>query len=215
MHNASIEPPDHLQSTATLVQNEPTFVPRSNLANETTMAESYEAALRFKAIESFNAGEYDQAIRHFDELVELSHHPWDHGWRGETLYLLGRYGEACDSYELVLRLKPGDRSAMYHLAHLKASCENPALRDGKTAVDLATRVCEISDWKNWIDVSVLAAAYAEIEDWEQAERVASMALELAPDEEKGRRKHRLDQYRQHRPFRSSPEINRSLIIRKQ
>jgi tetratricopeptide (TPR) repeat protein len=180
---------------------------------ELTMAESYEDAVRYKAVESFKAGEFDKAIEHFDELVELSQHPWDHLWRGKTLYLLGRYADACNSYELVLQLIPGDCSAMYHLAHIKASCENPALRDGKSAVDLATRVCEVSEWKNWVDVTVLAAAYAETANWEQAERYASIALELAPDDEKDRRKQRLDQYRRHQPFRSSPEINHSLLVR--
>jgi hypothetical protein len=61
---------------------------------------------------------------------------------------------------------------------------------------------------------VLAAAYAEIGDWVQADHFARMALSVAPEAEKPRRQDRLDQYRQRRPFRSSPESDRLLLVRR-
>jgi Flp pilus assembly protein TadD len=176
------------------------------------MADSYEDSLRYKAVEAFKAGEYKNAILMFDELVELSIHPWDQLWRAKTLYLLGQYAAACNSYEQVLRMVPAEPSAMYHLAHIKATCEDPAFRNGKEAVDLATRVCELSQWKSWLDLSVLAAAYAEVGDWEHAEQFAIAAVDLAPNGEKARRQERVNQYRQHLPFHSSPESNRSLLV---
>jgi tetratricopeptide (TPR) repeat protein len=179
------------------------------------MAESYADALRYKAAAAFKASEYDQAIEMFDELVGITDNPLDQLWRGQALQLAGRYAEACEIYELVLRDNPSDLFALHHLAHIKASCENQSLRDGKLAVNLATHLCKLSDWQEWSDVSVLAAAHAEVGDWKQAELFANMALELAPENEKERRHRTLDQYRERRPFRSSPEMNQSLLVRRE
>jgi tetratricopeptide (TPR) repeat protein len=176
------------------------------------MSETYEDALRYKAVEAFKAGDYESGLESFDELVELSKHPWDQLWRGKTLHLLGRYAAACESYERVLQLVPAEPSAMYHLAHIKATCEDPAFRDGEEAVALATRVCEISNWRNWLDISVLAAAYAEVGDWERAEQFAVVALELSPEDTKTARLERVNQYRRRIQYRSSPDINRSLMF---
>lgn len=174
--------------------------------------DSYEGALRYQAISAFCAHKFADALEKFDELISLSHEPADESWRGVTLYALGRYAEACAYYESMLEREPTNARVLNYLAHIKCTCELDELRDGPRAVELATRLCEISEWKLWSHVSVLAGAYAEVGDWEQAERFASLTLQIAPSEEKDRRRNRLEQYREHRPFRCSPEQIVSLLI---
>lgn len=174
--------------------------------------DSYEGALRFQAISAFCAQKFEDALEHFDELIRLSHTPQDESWRGLILHVLGRYAEACDFYESLLQREPTNAKALNYLAHIKCSCEFDELRNGARAVELATRLCELSEWKQWIHVSVLAASFAEIGDWEQAERFASLSFNLAPSDEKDRRRTRLEQFRERRPFRSSPDLIVSLLI---
>ena len=42
------------------------------------------------------------------------------------------------------------------------------MRNGKEAVELAIKACELSNWKNWGIIDTLAAAYAEAGNFEQA-----------------------------------------------
>jgi tetratricopeptide (TPR) repeat protein len=176
------------------------------------MAELQPDELRYLGIEAFKAGDYEQAIEKFNALVLISDHPFDNRWRILTLQLLGRYSEACAALQMLLDRNSTDTFALHQLGHIKSCCGDPSLRDGPMAVKLSIRLCELSEWKNWEHISVLAAAHAEVGDWDSAQQFASMALELAPDNEKARREARLNQYKQHRPFHSSVELDRSLII---
>ena len=176
------------------------------------MDESFADRLRCKAKTAFESGEYAQAIESFDALFAITNDPNDQRWLGCTLFMLGRYTEANDTFELVLQGDTNDPVALNWLARIKATCAESSLRDGRMAVELATRLCEISRWEDWAHVSVLAAAYAECGDWEQAEHFATVALELAPDDEKHRRHTRVNEYRRQLPFRSSPDTDQSLLV---
>jgi tetratricopeptide (TPR) repeat protein len=79
--------------------------------------------------------------------------------------------------------KPDDPAAFRELALLLASHPEADLRDGKKAVELATRACKLTSEKNAADLDALAAAYAEAGRFDEAERSAKKAIELAPDKE--------------------------------
>jgi hypothetical protein len=52
------------------------------------------------------------------------------------------------------------------------------VRDGKQAVGLATRACELTGWKNANWMNTLAAAYAEVGEFTKAVETLKQALTL-------------------------------------
>jgi hypothetical protein len=65
------------------------------------------------------------------------------------------------------------------LAWILATNDNPRLRDGKAAVELAEEACQRSGFAQPTTLDTLAAAYAETGRLEDAIRVAHRAVDLA------------------------------------
>jgi tetratricopeptide (TPR) repeat protein len=185
------------------------------LHQKCNMVEETSDELRKRGIAAIENGNVCDALEIFEMLFTQRKDPSDEKWRGLALQLLGRYGEACECFQRRLNENPSDAYSLHQLAHLKACCEDDSVRDGRMAVELSTRLCELTKWKSWSDVSVLAAAHAEVEDWRAAQRFASLAWELAPADEKDRREKRLEQYKERRKYRSSGDGDRSSLIRTQ
>jgi serine/threonine protein kinase len=66
-------------------------------------------------------------------------------------------------------------------AWLLATSPREAVRNGKRAVELATKACELTEYKNPSIVDTLAAAYAETGDFDSAVKWSEKSLELAKD----------------------------------
>ena len=56
---------------------------------------------------------------------------------------------------------------------------NPRLRDGKTAVELASEACELTDYKKPFLIGTLAAACSEAGEFDEAIANAQKARSLA------------------------------------
>ena len=79
---------------------------------------------------------------------------------------------------------------------------DPRFRDGKRAVQTATKACELTYWKDAMILDTLAAAHAESADFESARKWQSKAIELLTDlSEKDDFKKRLKLYQENKPFR--------------
>jgi tetratricopeptide (TPR) repeat protein len=102
--------------------------------------------------------------------------------------------------------------ALNDLAWLKAACPQSEFRDGKKAVELAIKACELSKWKSPSDIDTLAAAYAECSDFDQAIKYGTQAVnttDLYPYElqkyksmEAERRREHLQAFKNRQPVRS-------------
>ena len=84
---------------------------------------------------------------------------------------------------------------------LRATFPDAKYRDGKQAVEYATKACELADWKNAEWLGTLAAAYAEFGDFDKAVEWQKKALELAGLEEVEGLREQLSLYQAGKPYR--------------
>lgn len=102
-----------------------------------------------------------------------------HYWLAVALEQGGQIAEARAEYEQSLALDPDNPEALNNLAWLLTSAPDAALRDGRRAVTLAQRACELTKQQSPLLLGTLAAAYAETGDFAQAIATAEAARDLA------------------------------------
>jgi tetratricopeptide (TPR) repeat protein len=96
---------------------------------------------------------------------------------GDQLGALAPAREACRLFEEMLRRDPEHARAHTWLAWLLAVGPDGA-RDGPRALKHAIRACELTDWKNPFFIDTLAAAYAEVGEFDKAVEYQRLALSL-------------------------------------
>jgi len=104
--------------------------------------------------------------------------PLVHGLLGGLLCSTGRYGEALAHLEAAHAANAGDVAVANNLAWLLATCPETAYRDGPRALRLAEWACKATSHKSPPLLDSLAAAYAEVGQFDQAARVTRQAIEI-------------------------------------
>jgi tetratricopeptide (TPR) repeat protein len=146
-------------------------------------------------------GQYDQAISNFNKALEIN--PRDikaYHNRGHAYAEKGQYDQAISDYTKALEMNPRDARAYNSLAWVLATAKEPGFRNGKKAVDLALKACELSDWKNPEHLDTLAAAYARIGDFENAVKWQEKALKSPEFAKATEAQQRLHLYQEGKPW---------------
>ena len=171
----------------------------------------YTEAIRLNPVEALfhnNRGqaynrnkEYDQAIKDCTEAIRLKP-DLAVAYNNRGLAYIGKqeYDQAIKDYTEAIRLNPDLAQAYDNFASLLATCPKDNVRDGKQAVEHATKACEITKWKESACMATLAAAYAESGDFEQAVKWQKKAIELGKGNEDA--KQRLKLYEEGKPYRA-------------
>jgi tetratricopeptide (TPR) repeat protein len=151
-------------------------------------------------------GDHDKAIADFDEAIRMNPRFDDCYIRRAASWESKRdYARALADYDAVVRLSPRSPIGFNSRARVLATCPDAGVRDGKRAVESATRACELSGWNYAYSLELLAAACAEAGDFEAAvkwqERMMGL-LANASAKEKART--RLDLYRARKPYHAVP-----------
>jgi tetratricopeptide (TPR) repeat protein len=151
--------------------------------------------------------QFDKAMADYDQLLRLAPKDADdYAVRGVAYFRKGNYEEAASAFEKALQLSPNSDFTLSRLAWLRATCPDASLRDGKEAIRMSMRACELSKWTDPRCIAALAAAYAESGDFDKAAKFQTQAINLqsayGPVSKKARE--RLDLYRDHKPWRSEP-----------
>jgi len=125
-----------------------------------------------------------------------------HGGLGEVLEARGDIAGAVRRHEEAHRLSPDDRGLLRSLAWILATASDPKFRDGARAVELARRLCTLTEYKQADAMDALAAALAQAGNFEEAKTWASRALEMTPlsDPRRGERTRLLSLYREKKPY---------------
>lgn len=104
-----------------------------------------------------------------------------------------------------MKIKKPER-ALNSLAWLRATCPESEIRNGKEAVELALKACELSQWNDWGIIDTLAAAYAEQGDFGRAIKYQKQVLEIGKSSsDYGKIKEHLALYENHKPYREVPK----------
>jgi tetratricopeptide (TPR) repeat protein len=127
--------------------------------------------------------EPDKAIADLDEAIRLN--PQDDRAflsRGVAWSEKREFGKALSDYDEAIRLAPNTAKAYENAALIRASCTDARHRDGKRAVELATRACELSEWSSAESCCILAAAYAQAGNFDSAIEYQDKAITLNSDD---------------------------------
>jgi eukaryotic-like serine/threonine-protein kinase len=116
----------------------------------------------------------------------------------------GDFEGAARSYAEWLRHVPDNPVALNGFAWLLASAPDGRVRDGRKAVELATRACELSAWKEGNYIDTLAAALAEAGDFGRAVAEQKRALSFPEFERTAGAvaRKRLALYERNQPYRT-------------
>jgi tetratricopeptide (TPR) repeat protein len=127
-------------------------------------------------------------------------------YRGDAHLNIGQHAEAVADFDKALALEDDDESLLNNFAWVLATSPDDAVRNGKKAVELATKASELTGHQTPHVLSTLGAAYAETGDFEAAKKWSQQAVDLSKkaveaakdDKERAKLQHDLEQLQKER-----------------
>ncbi len=156
-----------------------------------------------------NLEKFDRAMADYDRVIQIA--PKDsenYSERGNAYLAKDDYKAAVSSFRKALQLSPNNDYALGCLAWLMAICPEAPFRNGKEAIRMGMRACELSQWKEPSRIETLAAAYAESGDFDKAVKFQTQAINMKSEYGPVRKdvRERLALYRKHQPWRGKPGL---------
>ena len=128
---------------------------------------------------------YDEALDDFNMAIELSPNDYrNYCSRARAYSQIGDADKAIKDYNVAITLDSEKPLGYNGLAWLYATWPKDGVRNGAKALELATKACELSDWKKSYCIKTLAAAEAETGNFEDAVKHAQQALTMEKSDEK-------------------------------
>ena len=154
-------------------------------------------------------GELDKASADYDRATRYNATDTNgYVFRGTADFAKGNYRAAASDFEKAARLSPRDYDALCRLAWFQATCPEDPLRNGKEALEKARGACELTHWQHYDPIDTLAAAYADIGNFDDAVKYQTQAINMKGVHAFTRKKmqERLELYRQHKPYRQESKF---------
>lgn len=125
-------------------------------------------------------GDYEQALHDFDQTLRLNpDHYYVYGNRAKVWLLRNEPEKAVREFELSIKASPKNAEVYNAFAWFLATSYDKRVRDGKRAVELAKKACELSQQRDMAHLATLAAAHAEAGQFDEAVRLQEKALDNA------------------------------------
>jgi Tfp pilus assembly protein PilF len=150
-------------------------------------------------------GKIEEGMAHLSEALRISPSFAEvHGKIAETLARQGKIRQSIEHNHEALRYKPDLPEVLNNLAWTLATNEDPQIRRGAEAVQLAERACGLTHYQKTIYVGTLAAAYAEAGRFDDAistaQKACTLASELGDQNLLKRNQELLALYLKHQPY---------------
>jgi tetratricopeptide (TPR) repeat protein len=123
--------------------------------------------------------------------------------RANALSRLGRKSEALTDFQTAIKLSKTDPVCRAGAAWLYATSQESQIRNGASAVALATEAAKLSVWKDDTVLDVLAAAYAEAGDFKSAQKWEEKAILLGSSQDIPFYQQRMLNYQAGKPWREN------------
>jgi len=162
----------------------------------------YVPALMGRGFLWFQKGENAKAVADFSEVIKLEPKAaLAYNNRGYNRQMLGDHKNALSDFEQAIQLEPKYGLAHQNMAWLLATADDAKIRNGKKAIQAATKACELDEYKNLGSLKALAAAFSEDGQFDKAIGWQEKVIELADDEQKPAERKLLEEYKAGKPFR--------------
>jgi protein O-mannosyl-transferase len=157
-------------------------------------------------------GQFNEAIEDYRKAIQIDpNHPETFLYLGMTLGQASQTREAVDAYQAALKLNPDLPGALNNLALILATSSDDALRNGREAVQLAQRACQLTQHRQPQFIETLAAAYAETGRFQEAQAAESeverLFMAAGLTDQAARAQRLLERYRAGQSLRESPPRN--------
>jgi tetratricopeptide (TPR) repeat protein len=100
-------------------------------------------------------------------------------FRGDAYLNIGQHAEAIADFEKALAINEEDESLLNNFAWVLATSPDEKVRNGKKAIELATKASELTGHQTPHVLSTLGASYAETGDFESAKKWSQQAVDLS------------------------------------
>ncbi len=150
----------------------------------------------------FYKPDYDKAIADFDQVIRLVPRDVENRlYRGWAWGKKKEYDKALSSFDEVIHIEPKSPAGYCACAWIWATYADAKTRDGRRAVQSASKACELAEWKDEDSLQALAAAHAEAGDFDSAVKWQTKAnAQLSGAEARADGEARLKLYREQKPF---------------
>ena len=131
-------------------------------------------------------GQNEEALADFGVAIDSAPSAKAYLGRGETLMAIGEWEASYNDFKRSVSMDPNDPEALNAFAWIMSASPVDDLRNGRRAVQLATKACELTSWKNPKYILTLASAYAETGDFQSAVNKAQQGIDAYnPDDTQG------------------------------
>jgi len=178
---------------------------RTDFTNALRLHPDDPSLYHLRGLASNAKADYDAAIADFTEAIQRSpknHVAYYH--RGGAWQSKGHFAEAIADYNEAIKLYPKYAPAFNSLAWIYSNCPDKKFRDGKKAIEMGTKACELTEWKSGEALAILASAYAHTGDFKSAIEWQTKAIHAPkkPDDTKAAQE-RLKLYSTSKPIQDN------------
>jgi len=154
-----------------------------------------------------------QAIEVFGQAIKVNEEAWEaYRLRGDTRLSVGDHANAIADFEKALKLLSNDdedRSGILNnLSWVLSTSPTDTIRDGKRALEYAVEACKLTNYEKPHILSTLAAAHAELGDFEKAIEWSKKGVDIARVQKEPQLEQlesELKSYQEKKPWREKTE----------